>query len=65
MSEKVANIGAFNYTFTLFKDGSAEFKKGIKPKESVHLNEHQVLDVYDELTRFYQSSDTTMIMEEE
>jgi hypothetical protein len=51
---KVISIGSTNYTFILFEDGSAEFKKGIKPKESVHLNKLQVLDVYDELTRFYQ-----------
>ena len=54
--QKVVSVGAFNFTFTLFEDGSAEFKKGINPKESVYLNPDQVLDVYDDLTKFYQSS---------
>lgn len=53
---KVKMVGAFNFAFTLFEDGSAEFKKAINPKEVVYLNKDQVLDVYDDLTKFYQSS---------
>jgi len=56
---KAKCIGGTNFTFTLFEDGSASFQKAIRPKETVHLNHLQVLDMYDVLTEFLQSSPTT------
>lgn len=53
LSRKVKTIGAMNFTFTLYEDGSGEFSKAVNPKESIYLNCKQLLDVYDDIARFY------------
>ena len=42
--------GSSNFTFTLMKDGAASFSN---KENRVELSCNQVLDIYDDLTRFY------------
>jgi len=51
-------MGAQNFTFILYEDGSATLSKSYKPKDIITLSRNQVLDIYDDLTRLYGSSPT-------
>jgi len=55
-------MGAQNFSFTLYDDGSAKISKSNKPKEIVELSRNQVLDIYDDLTQFYDTSYSTKII---
>jgi hypothetical protein len=50
--KKIGSWGAENFTFTLYEDGSGEFKRGRNPKETVELNANQILDVYADINRY-------------
>ena len=46
-------IAGSNFAFTLYIDGSADFRLGLNPTEIVELNKEQMMDVYDVVAKFY------------